>query len=236
MSEEQPNLGGSKILFMIAILLAASIIAFFLGYLIRSNLSIGENVSIANNHYIDSCIKEHMKIMPPMTNLIDSLSNLLSICSRQWHDEFLLDDFTIRRIKFLEQSRDGHVLLWVVVLITFSGVVLAAAQLAASYHLASAQKISANTESELTVEAGKISLKSSIVGLAILSLSLGFFTIFVTYVYPIKEINSPNKGNTVLNSVTQTSTAGVIQPKNIQPGAGPQLESHNRTQPGPGRE
>ena len=212
--DENPGFKRSRILLIVAITLSTSIIAFFLGYFVRAYVSIGENVNIANNHHIDSCIKEHIKEMPLSANKIESFSNLQSICSRQWHDEFLLDDFTIRRIKFLEQSRDGHVLLWVVVTITLSGVILAAAQLAASFQLASSQKASATPESEFTIEVGKISLKSSIVGLAILSLSLGFFTIFVTHVYKITEISSPvTKNAATSSSPTQTSTSRAIQPK-----------------------
>lgn len=176
-----------KALSVTLIVIALSIFAFFAGFGARSN-SIGDDVVLANNQRIDYCVKDRLKIIHGQNVSIDSITSIQQICSRLWYDELMLDDFTIRRIKFIEQSRDGHVLLWVVVVITLSGVALAALQLAASFQLALSNKNSGISESEITIEEGKLSLKSSIVGLFILLISLGFFTIFVKNVYTIKEI------------------------------------------------
>jgi hypothetical protein len=51
-------------------------------------------------------------------------------CYRLLNGGYLLSDFKIRRLKFFQQKYDEVVMLWMVVVITLSGVVLAGMQLA----------------------------------------------------------------------------------------------------------
>ena len=78
-------------------------------------------------------------------------------------------------------------LLWMVVALTISGVVMAALQLFVAYRLAVAGRGEVAASSELTLEQGKISLKSSVTGLLILVVSFAFFIVYVTWVFTIKE-------------------------------------------------
>jgi hypothetical protein len=110
------------------------------------------------------------------------------LCGNQIFNGLYLDDFIIRRRKFIDQEFDERVNLWLVVTITMSGVFMSAVQLFLSYRLATTGKDLFTKDSELAIESGKVSLKSSVAGLLILTLSLAFFMIYVLYIYSIKEI------------------------------------------------
>lgn len=63
--------------------------------------------------------------------------------------------------------------------------------------------------SDLQLEAGKISLRTSVTGVLILAVSLAFFTVFVKFVLPIKEIG-PEKPETKASvSSAAAGSAGV---------------------------
>ena len=70
-----------------------------------------------------------------------------------------LNDFQTRRAHFSLQYDSGKIILWMVVIITLSGVLLSALQLAASYRLAVAsQNHSLRSQQEFSVEEGKLML------------------------------------------------------------------------------
>ncbi len=110
------------------------------------------------------------------------------LCGNQIFNGLYLDDFIIRRRKFIDQEFDERVNLWLVVTITMSGVLMSAVQLFLSYRLATTGKDIFTKDSELAIESGKVSVKASIAGLLILTLSLAFFMIYVLYIYSIKEV------------------------------------------------
>jgi hypothetical protein len=113
----------------------------------------------------------------------------IQLCYSHLHGQGLLSDFKIRRQKFLQQSYDERILLWMVVLITLSGVALAGVQLVASFRLASAGAANFDQQTELSVEKGRLSVKSSLTGLLILICSFAFFWVFVYQVYVIHSID-----------------------------------------------
>jgi hypothetical protein len=116
-----------------------------------------------------------------------------------WHIYWgrLLDDFEVRRTKFREQGAIETVLLWLVVVITISGVALAALQLLASYKLATLGKGQIDQTQEISFEArGNVSVKSSVTGLLILIVSFAFFLVYVGYVYPVNESRALGFGAT----------------------------------------
>jgi len=124
-----------------------------------------------------------------------------------------VNDSLLRRIKFIQQVGDGRVVLWLVVVITFSGVFLAGLQLFASYKLASSGRETLNQQMELVVEKDKASLKSSITGLFILIISFGFFLVFIDKVYLIHELNVDKAGQV-------TPSGGLLtnpEPQSITP-------------------
>jgi hypothetical protein len=101
----------------------------------------------------------------------------------------LLSDFAVRKLNFFQQYRANGVLMWMVVAVTFSGVLLAGFQLWASYQLAIANKSSLDvSDSELILKRDQLSLKSTTIGLLILLISFCFFLVFVLYVYRFETV------------------------------------------------
>lgn len=120
---------------------------------------------------------------------IETISNL---CYNQVRGESILRDFNLRRSNLTEQLVDGKIILWMVVVITLSGVALAALQLYAAYNLSLAGRESISAPQEFILEKDRISLKSSVTGLMILVVSFGFFIVYVMWVYTAKELRQEN--------------------------------------------
>jgi ABC-type antimicrobial peptide transport system permease subunit len=135
-----------------------------------------------------SCINNVLKVVPNDKMTMGYYERIWRLCGNQIFNGLYLDDFVIRRDKFIRQEFDERVNLWLVVAITFSGVVLAALQLFMAYNLTVSGKDAFPKDSELVLESGKLSLKSSVTGLAILALSLAFFIIYVKYIYSMNEV------------------------------------------------
>ncbi|MDX8130394.1 hypothetical protein QLH52_24095 [Methylomonas sp. OY6] len=124
---------------------------------------------------------------------INELWNQMEICKFQLETQGRLDDFQIIRSKFYIQNYDDTVVLWMVVFITISGIILAGLQLLISYRLA----VAAGTDlgdmgGEISLEKGKVSLKSSLSGIFILAISFAFFWLFVIEVYKM-EVFDPDR-------------------------------------------
>jgi hypothetical protein len=134
-----------------------------------------------------------------------------TLCASELSEQGRLNDFQLRRMAYFQQDYAGSVVLWMVVVITISGVILAGLQLAASYNLAASgrsrsplppeitdatatdQPSSPQGSSTLFIEAGhlevqkdRLILRSSITGLFILVVSFAFFLVFVTEVYRLR--------------------------------------------------
>jgi hypothetical protein len=118
----------------------------------------------------------------------DFYQRIWTLCGNEEYNRFYLLDFKIRRKKLLEQGFDERVTLAMVVAITISGVLMSGLQLFMSYRLAMAGHTELGKDIELSLQKDKIALKSSIVGLAILIISLAFFVVYVKYIYTITEI------------------------------------------------
>lgn len=136
--------------------------------------------------------------LPRLTECIDNARNLrqsqnpyetTDVCYHQLHSQGLLNDFQIRRAQFSIQYYSGKVILWMVVILTLSGVILSGMQLIIAYKLARSGQISAiETKQQFSIEEGKIVFKSSIAGLFILLFSFAFFYVYILKVYTIYEI------------------------------------------------
>jgi len=101
-----------------------------------------------------------------------------------------LHDFKIRREKFIRQELDERVTLWMVVAITMSGVVMSGLQLLLSYRLALSGRDEFDKDIEISIQKDRIALKSSVVGLVILVISLAFFVVYVKWIYTITEVSA----------------------------------------------
>ena len=136
------------------------------------------------------CIVETQSLSKLQINSISDYVSLYNLCNDQIFRTFQYNDFAVRREKFVRQELDERVNLWLVVIITISGVVLSAIQLIMSYKIAVSGKEHWSTDAAFAVKQGEISFKSSVTGLAILALSLAFFVVYVGWIYPNKEVGA----------------------------------------------
>ena len=117
----------------------------------------------------------------------DILRQLVDHCYSTLQSQGLLHDFAIRKLNFVQQYRANGILMWMIVVITISGVLLAALQFLASYRLAEASKSALTASGEISLQHDRIVLRSSVTGLFILLLSFAFFLVYVLYVYRLER-------------------------------------------------
>jgi lysylphosphatidylglycerol synthetase-like protein (DUF2156 family) len=199
---------------IVALLAVLGVISYFS---LTRPLTLIDQPSLVLGHEIpsmDECLEKHLAdesvpyqakdVGSDANNEVDVRNNNVSHhlqvaindCYKLLHSQGLLNDFQIRRAKFAIQYRSEKVVLWMVVILTLSGVALAALQLAAAYALAKATgSDSLQDQQEFSVEKGKIVLRSSITGLFILLISFAFFYVYILHVYTIKELGSLDAGN-----------------------------------------
>jgi|NGEPerStandDraft_6_1074524.scaffolds.fasta_scaffold24769_3 hypothetical protein len=138
---------------------------------------------------VENCRTRIAALYRPQAIDLNLAGNIHGLCYAEVNEEDRLVELAIRRSAFLDQQAETSIMLWMVVAITVSGVVLAGLQLMAGYKLASAKGTSFEQGGELSLENNKLSLKSSVTGLIILTISLAFFYVFVSQVYLIKEFD-----------------------------------------------
>jgi|GEM_PF-2148949 hypothetical protein len=153
-------------------------------------------VDLSHHHaMMRDCVGDVMRRLAPLEINAGLYERVWRLCGNQIFNGLYLDDFLIRRQKFVQQELDERVNLWLVVAITLSGVTLAGLQLFMSFRLAAQNRLDFAKDSQVTIETGKISLRSSITGVLILALSLAFFIIYVIYIYSIREVPLERPGN-----------------------------------------
>ncbi len=133
---------------------------------------------------MSQCIVDTLSLQGQKKPAFEALRNTREHCYSFINAQGLLNDYAIRKLNFFQQYRANGVLMWMVVTVTFSGVLLAALQLWASYRLAEANRTPLPADSgEITLQRDRLVLRSSIAGLFILLISFCFFLVFVFYVY-----------------------------------------------------
>jgi hypothetical protein len=132
------------------------------------------------------------------------LQNTSALCFAKLQDQSYITIFDVNRTKYVEQNFEDRILLWMVVAITLSGVVLSGLQLAASFKLASEGKAEFARDSDFTLQKDRLSAKSSVTGLLILLISLGFFIIYVKYVYKIDNASDVASTPPMISSMTRS--------------------------------
>jgi len=137
------------------------------------------------------CIEKY-KVQTAVTTVnVGTLYDLNLFCYNNIGSQLKLDQEKIRRDSFVFQRNENVVLLFMVVLITISGVVLAGVQLLASYKLALLGRGAlAGGGSEISYSATSVSFKSSVIELTILAMSFAFFLVFVIYVFDMADVSS----------------------------------------------
>jgi hypothetical protein len=177
---------------------------------------------------IERCGTDTIRLIKPDKVDHGTLFRTLDYCYARQYYQATLSEMAIRRSGFLRQNHENEVMLWMVVTITVSGVFLAGMQLLASYNLAQAGRGEFAGAGEVTLERGRLAVKSSVTGLLILSVSFAFFMVYVLFVYTIKEhqpASSPGAGQ-----ATQGAAAPVTAAPD-GPASGPRLTGGG----GPGR-
>lgn len=166
-------------------------------------------------------ILDRLKLKDPPS--LEDIKRSTEICYSLLREQGLLKDFSVRALNYEQQYRSNGILLWMVVVITISGVILAGLQLLASYRLAVASGSNVGADSQLTLARDQIALKSSVTGLAVMLLSFAFFLVFVRYVYKIEDIGDPNQpvanlGSGIIDSIAPTAlpAAKVTPPTAVQ--------------------
>lgn len=137
---------------------------------------------------VHDCIVETQSLSKVQINNINDYIGLYNLCNDQIFRNYEYNDFAVRREKFVRQELDERVNLWLVVVITLSGVLLSAVQLLMSYKIALSGKEYWNSDATFAIKQGEMSFKSSVTGLAILAMSLAFFVVYVGWIYPNKEV------------------------------------------------
>lgn len=110
----------------------------------------------------------------------------------------------IQRSKFKWQDRASEVTLWLVVFVVVSGVSLSAFQLWLAF--AKSSGVAGGGEiTDTTIELSKQSFRvtSSIVGIIILLISVGFLFLFLREVYTIKIVSSVQPSDRVATGVSR---------------------------------
>lgn len=171
--------------FVRAVIVSAltAVIAFWLGYSLGSSRDLSTPPALFERPPMSVCVKNSIATLMPLKVDTTLLRDTAELCYSQLYGEGLINDFQIRRLKFIQQAYDEQVLLWMVVAITISGVALAGVQLFVSFRLASSGKTDFDQGGEISLERNRLSLKSSVTGLFILALSFAFFIVFVYEVF-----------------------------------------------------
>jgi hypothetical protein len=168
-----------------------------------------------------SCEKQVLTDVHPDKNTLLLLENISTFCFTKLQEESYLSVFDVNRGKYVEQSYEDNILLWMVVAITISGVILAGLQLMASYRLASVGKAEFVNNSDLNLAKDRLSLKSSVTGVIILLISLAFFFVYVKYVYKIEDANSNPAASTSISAEPIKSQTQSPPPTTKQPTVAP---------------
>jgi hypothetical protein len=179
-------------------ILALGVILIFFLYLIFGVAHVEADNSNLQGSALSDCIEKYKHLTGAATLDVPNLYSLNGFCFDTLGSQLKLDQEQIRRNTFLFQSNENVVLLYMVVIITFSGVLLAGIQLIGSYKLAVIGRGELAGGGELTYSSssGAMSFKSSVIGLTILALSFGFFLVFVKDVYPLKDMTTAANAHT----------------------------------------
>jgi hypothetical protein len=159
------------------------------------------NVSTQQAQRMARCRDELVAQIKPQNVDLRFLAGVHGLCYARINEEDTLEEFGIRRGAFLNQQAETGILMWLVVSITISGVLLAGLQLLAGFKLAMRGKAAFEQGGQISLEANKLSLNSSVTGVLVLAISLCFFYIFAREIYLIRVVGE-EKGAPPVKSVT----------------------------------
>jgi hypothetical protein len=170
-----------------------------------------------NDHAMNDCV-DHYKSTASSTALqVQDLLSLNSFCFIHTANQLQVDEEVIKRDNYIFQRNETLVLLYMVVLITFVGVLLAGLQLLASYKLATLGRGELTGGAEIAYSPQGASFKSSVVGLSILAMSFAFFLVFVLYVYTFRDPNQSSTSTPTLRAASQPAQGSTVQTTSPSP-------------------
>jgi hypothetical protein len=179
----------------VAVLLIAAAAA---GMLLLGGRGHRANENENDAHLMEKCREA---IIPQLNANVDLtfLASVDDLCYSQASNEEVLTEFEIRKEAYHQQQDQGPWLLGLVLVITLSGVLLAAVQLFWGYKLSAAGKAVAGdpAASTLSLTPTGVSVSSTVTGVLILALSFAFFYIFIQQVYVVHEPPPPEAGTHV---------------------------------------
>lgn len=167
--------------------IAGFMIGLFVGYSVNE-LPIAKQPEPPS---MSQCVTDTLTLLDQKSpSTAETLRTARDHCYSLIQAQGLFSDLAIRKMNFFQQYRANGILMWMVVAVTFSGVLLAGLQLLASYQLAIANKTSMDANNgEIIVKRDQVVLRSSITGLFILLISFCFFLVFVFYVYRFETLD-----------------------------------------------
>jgi hypothetical protein len=181
----------------------AAVVLFVLGFAV-SDVLLGPSYErfdfLYEDYRLSNCIE---RFGADEAVALPDLNAATASCYDHLYAQGLLNEFLIRRVNFQTQHVADQMLMWMVIGLTISGVVLAGVQIigANRVYMASGGK-TALPDSEVSLEAGKIYVKSAVTGVVILLISFAFFFVYVAEVYTIKD----PPGTDPVEAVTQSAT------------------------------
>ena len=101
---------------------------------------------------------------------------------------YVVSQWNHRAATFEWQLFSSKLLFWLVTLIVIAGVVLTYFQFRHAFSRRPRNEVPPNSELEFSLE--KVRVSSSVVGVVILTLSLGFYFLYLVHVYPIKALGN----------------------------------------------
>jgi hypothetical protein len=143
-------------------------------------------ISTQQEQRMAQCRSQLLEQIKPDKIDLKLLAGLHGLCYARVNEEDTLTEFGIRRGAFLNQQSETGILMWMVVLITISGVLLAGIQLLAGFKLAVLGKAAFDQGGQISLEANKLSISSSVTGVLVLAISLCFFYVFSKEIYLIR--------------------------------------------------
>jgi hypothetical protein len=142
--------------------------SFILGIYIAGFGNSMPTVNLNNSRSVNGCAQDTIRLINLNVSDVKIVSQIIDVCYNEIDSQQRLNDFELRRLAFLSRYYADRITLWMVVIITLSGVLLAGLQLAASYRLALLSGTSLASDGQLTVEQGKLVFRSSVTGLFVL--------------------------------------------------------------------
>lgn len=214
-----PTVVGSRIGIIASIAAGTVLLAVFIYLVLSSNHLQQARHGGVNGTSIADCIEKFRSGTDVKD--VQALSVLNGFCYNYVGYQLAADEEVIKRDNYLFQRNENVVLMYMVVLITFAGVLLAGVQLVASYKLASLGKGELVGGGEIHYSTTGASFKSSVVGLVILALSFAFFLVFVLYIYTFdpeqRAMDAPSSPSSVLN-IGRVASPQQARPSYVDPG------------------